>query len=212
MTRRNESVALEDVLNDYVASGSGPSKDALAEWIRRYPQYEKELTEFTVGWSLMKWLPPSPDVEEVDEGTLVLRGMSIVQNILHQKRQQKSTGDEAPLKSLLDEGQKLDLSIKELADLSELSLGLIRKLDRCLINFLSIPEKAIENIARILQRSVAAVTIYLQGEIKPMRAHYRAKERPSIAEKEDFFEAVRNDHTMSDERRQYWLSLQPQDD
>jgi len=80
MNDQQERQTLEDVLDEFVASGAGPNSASLAEWIRRYPQYERELTEFAASWSLMKWLPPSPDAEEVDEETLVLRGMSVVQN------------------------------------------------------------------------------------------------------------------------------------
>ena len=73
---------LEDVLDAYVASDVGPNSP-LDEWLWRYPEFEREIIEFAASWSLMKWLPPAPDAEEVDEETLVLRGMSVVQNLLH---------------------------------------------------------------------------------------------------------------------------------
>ena len=92
-------VTLEDVLNDYVASSPEPSYGALEDWVRRYPQYEQELTEFTISWGLMEWLSPSSDTEEVDDETLVLHGMSIVQNLLHQKRQ-KGSSDEKGRRSV----------------------------------------------------------------------------------------------------------------
>ena len=84
MNKPNQVGRLEDVLDAFVASDVNPN-EALGEWIQRYPEYEQELTEFVVSWSLMKSLPPAPDAEEVDEDTLVLRGMSIVQNLLHEQ-------------------------------------------------------------------------------------------------------------------------------
>ena len=78
-------MTLEDVLDAYVASGAGPNSASLAEWICRYPRYERELTEFAASWSLMRSLPPAPDAKEVDEEALVLRGMSVVQDLLRRQ-------------------------------------------------------------------------------------------------------------------------------
>lgn len=201
-------VTLEDVLNDYVASSPEPSYGALEDWVRRYPQYEQELTEFTISWGLMEWLSPSSDTEEVDDETLVLHGMSIVQNLLHQKRQKGSSDDAVPITSLLEEGSKLGLSIENLADLSNLSILIIKMLDRCLIRYKSIPGKAIQYIAQTIQRSPSVIELYLQSEPKPMRAvYYRANQRPVLGEQQDFFEVVQTDSTMSEERRRYWLAL-----
>ena len=98
----HEQITIEDVLNDYTAFSSTPNKEALVEWIRRYPQYERELTEFTASWVLMDKLPSSPSRAAVSKDTLVLRGMSVVQNLLHQKKQSTSTSDEKPLASILN--------------------------------------------------------------------------------------------------------------
>lgn len=87
MTGHELQITIEDVLNEYVASIAEPNQDDLEVWIQRYPQYKQELTEFTVSWSLMERLPPHPDVEEIDQETLTLRGMSVVKNLLHQKNQ-----------------------------------------------------------------------------------------------------------------------------
>ena len=84
MNEPMEKERLEDILDAYVASGIGPNSP-LGEWIRRYPDFERELIEFAASWSLMTWLPPAPNAEEVEEERLVLRGMSVVQNLLHRQ-------------------------------------------------------------------------------------------------------------------------------
>ncbi len=81
MKQPSERMTLEDVLNAYVDLTSDPSPALLAEWIHLYPQYEQELREFTVSWSLMETLPPPSKHENIDEDTLVLRGISIVEGI-----------------------------------------------------------------------------------------------------------------------------------
>ena len=82
MNKPMEQERLEDVLDAYVASGGDPNSP-LDEWIRRYPEFEQELIDFAASWSLMNGLPPEPGAKQVDEKTLVLRGMSVVQNLLH---------------------------------------------------------------------------------------------------------------------------------
>lgn len=75
---------LDDVLDAYAASDEGPSREALEAWVRRYPEYEQELAAFTVDWlHLHHVTAPAP---ADDEETLVLRGMSVVHQILHARR------------------------------------------------------------------------------------------------------------------------------
>ncbi len=142
MKQHSERETLEDILNAYVASTSAPSHASLAEWIRLYPQYERELTEFTVSWSVIESLPPSKS-EDVDEDTLVLRGMSIVQNILHEHKQAQQSRDKAAIDGILKEGTFHGLSIQQIAERSQLSLVLVRKLDRRLTIMNPLPLPAI---------------------------------------------------------------------
>lgn len=82
---RQSNERLEDILDALVASDIGPNSPQFADWIRRYPDFEQELIGFAASWSLMKSLPPATEPAAVDEETLVLRGMSIVQNLLHEQ-------------------------------------------------------------------------------------------------------------------------------
>lgn len=203
---RRETV--DDVLNAYVASSAEPSYKALTEWIRRYPHFERELTEFTVGWSLNETLPPVEEPEEVDEDTLVLRGMSVVQGILN-KEEWTSADKQTPFAGLLKEGKARGLSIHKLAEATRLSAVLVRKLDRRLIVFASIPTKAIAVLARAVVRGKEEVADYLRGQpVLPYGASYKAEEVPKLSEAEDFFEAVRTDETLREEWRRDWLSLE----
>lgn len=213
MNDQQERQTLEDVLDEFVASGAGPNSASLAEWIRRYPQYERELTEFAASWSLMKWLPPSPDAEEVDEETLVLRGMSVVQNLLHRQEQEAAPPETvAPITSLLDEGRARGLTPRQLAQAAGLGEILLRKLDRRLVRYASIPREAVEALAAALRREAQNVAAYLQQRPKfAAAAQYRAEQAPELAEPEDFFTAVRADPTMTDEQRARWLALAPRD-
>lgn len=86
-TMTSEGTTLDDVLEAYVVSEPGPSRVTLTEWVRRYPQYEQQLTKLTARWSMLRWLPDKPDDNEIDEKMLVLHGMSTAQSVLFRHRQ-----------------------------------------------------------------------------------------------------------------------------
>ncbi len=202
---------LNDVLDAYMAATQNPSREILTEWIRKYPQYEKELTDFTVVWIQMESFPPA-EREELDEDILVLRGMSVVQNLLH-KIKARPTVEQQPrysIESLIAEGRSQGLQPAQIADLLKLSVALLRKLDRRLILFISIPLELIEAIASSINREILSVAEYLQGEpILPKKAHYKAEQTPFVSEQRDFFDEVRSDQEISEEHRDRWLEMEP---
>jgi hypothetical protein len=206
---------LEDVLDAFVASADSQDSVSLAVWTQRYPQFEQELISFAASWTLMKNLPPSPDAESVSEDILVLRGMSVVQNLLHQHRRGEDLAPAtvaAPVTSLLKEAHQCDLTPRQLAEFADLGEVLLRKLDRRLIRFRSIPAEAIGYLAAAIHRTVESVADYLRQEPTfAIAAQHRADRPPQLAQPEDFFDAVRGDPTMTDEQRARWLSLAPQD-
>ena len=208
MNEQVESLSLEDILDAYVASGDSPDH-SLDEWIEHYPQYEKELTEFAVSWTLMESLPSAPESEKVEESVLVLRGMSIVQNLLHKQSQAASSSPSVPFESLIAEARALGMKPRQLAEAVRLGDATLGKLDRRLILYASIPQVAIEELAKVIQRGAASVAAYLQqGRKFAASAEYRSEQAPVLSESEDFFTAVRNDPMISPEHADYWLALE----
>ena len=208
MNKPNRVERLEDVLDAFVAFDVDPN-EALDEWIRSYPEYEQELTEFAVSWSLMKSLPPAPNAEEVDEDTLVLRGMSIIQNLLHEQSRESASESVVPFESLIAEGRVHGLEPRQLAQATKLGDSLLRKLDRRLIRFASIPQDAINNLSNAIQSAPASVATYLQQSPTFVAAmEHRSEQAPVLNAPEDFFDAVRADPTIRSEHTAYWLKLE----
>ena len=202
------SEKLEDVLDAYVASDSGPN-EPLDEWIQRYPEYEQEIIEFAANWSLMKSMPPTPDAEELDKDTLVLRGMSVVQNLLHTKFSEDDSESVVPFASLIEEGQACGLDPNQFAREAGLGILLLRKLDRRLIRYTSIPQGVIEGLATALHSKAAFVAAYLQqGPTFAAEAEHRSEQTPALTEQEDFFDAVHADSTIAPEHAARWLELE----
>ncbi len=216
MNESNRLTELEDVLDALVASEDSPEPAVLDRWIRDYPQFERELVDFVASWTLMNSAVSfdpdhSPEVEtEKDHDTFVLRGMSIVQNLLHEM----SLPPESPrqLESLVGAAKAAGMSLKEVAREVHLGDAVLRKLDRRLIQFTSIPEEALADIAQVLRCPVGALSEYLQQPPTfAAGAHYRASRAPQLAEPEDFILAVQRDPTMSTEDRRRWLGAMPND-
>jgi len=112
------------------------------------------------------------------------------------------------IESILSSAKKLGLDAPGLADATGLSVVLVMKLDRRLINFGSIPEKIFGILATALHAATAVVTEYLrQPPVLATVARFRANETPKIPEPQDFFDAVRSDKSISEERRAALLAL-----
>jgi hypothetical protein len=47
------SPELDSILEEFVASLHEPDHAQLTEWVKRYPQYEQQLTDFAANWSVV---------------------------------------------------------------------------------------------------------------------------------------------------------------
>jgi hypothetical protein len=196
MTQYSMPDRLEDILDAYMASK--PDIAVLAEWIGRFPEYEQELTAFTVSWSLTETLPPTQAAQETTSEELLHRGRTIIGSILY------------PLAGLVAEAGARGLSANEVVEATGLSLVLLRLLDRRLIRFASIPREVIDALAQVLGREAAAIAHYLQGAATLAQGtRYYSVSTPALAQQQDFFDAVRSDPALSDDERARWLALEP---
>ena len=212
---------LNDILDAYAASTPGPSFETLREWVRRYPEFESELTEFTIDWRLLHALSPSAQAT-ADEETLVLRGMSIVEGLLHSQRMQATkerdpgsrvNGTEllsTPPHSLLGAADERGITLDDFAQKTGLSASLIASLNNRLARVNSIPRQIVESVAHVIGRSVEAVFAYLQRPpTLPPAAQYKADQTPTVASQRDFFELVHMDKELTEQQKQQLLALTP---
>jgi hypothetical protein len=203
---------LEDVLDTIVAATDQPSPGILDYWLREYPQFGPELVDFLASWTLMcSATAAAVDVEQFADdskvdGHLVLRGISIVQNLLHETSQRPQTQNR--LNSLLGRAKAAGIALHDFARLTHLGEVVVRKLDRRLIRFSSIPKQAIKAIADTLGCQAEAVSLYLQGPATLVSGtRYRADRAPQLADAEDFLDAVDEDPTMTEEDRRSWRDV-----
>ena len=112
------------------------------------------------------------------------------------------------IESILSKAKQLGLDAPGLADAAGLSVVLVAKLDRRLIDYRSIPMKVFDVLANALRETSTLVSEYLrQPPVLAMEARFRANESPKIPEQQNFFDAVRSDKSISEERRATLLAL-----
>ncbi|HEX2909860.1 MAG TPA: hypothetical protein VH186_03560 [Chloroflexia bacterium] len=210
--QNNRPVSLDYILNEYISSPQFPAYANLLEWIRLYPQFEKELTDFTVSGSVMGTLPHAEKLNEDLDEKLMNRGMSIVQNLLYNKKKEQAVQDarNKEFKGIAEERKKQGSSLQNLAEHSRLSAALMAKLEQRLILPVTIPSEVSENIARELNVPYHLINKQFHGDPwLGSNANRLSDERPKLASQTSFFDEVRNDRTIKEEDRQYWLALEP---
>ena len=197
---------LEDVLNEYLATELVPSHKALKKWILLYPEYEKELTDFTVSWGLVEDLPKD-QCEGESEDILVLRAMSLVEDRLYSLRNRKKCS-ETTITNLLEEAQKAGMGINELSNSVKVSIPIMTKLVRRIIDFHTIPNEVVQSIAAAIGQSFQTISEYLKLPVLADGIQFSSKTTPTLLQQESFFDAVRNDRSIDPKLREYWLSFE----
>jgi hypothetical protein len=201
---------LDQILDAYIIENEAMSKETLKEWIRRYPQYERELMDVTVTLIKMQATPPT-NISKDEEDILIQRGISVVHNLLReeQARQQKKSDASYPIQGLVKEANRRNISLDQFANLVDLTPALLAKIDRRLIKYSSIPLQLLGSIASVLDRGVLSIVKYLQPRPTiPKQMRFKAHGTPQVGKQVDFFDEIRKDPELKDDLRQYWLEFE----
>ncbi|MCG3159182.1 MAG: hypothetical protein JMDDDDMK_00168 [Acidobacteria bacterium] len=203
--------SLDDVLDAYSEASEIPSREILAEWIARYPQFEHELIEFTVAWIQSEELPEIPG-DQKDLNARLQGGLRIVQEIYEKRSAEDQTQNwqsRAKMASMIMEGSLLGWSTDQFAGRINLSVAILRKLENRLIDAVTIPIDLIKLIGVSIQRDPSEIIAYLgQPPMLQSGQMYKSKQPPIIGKQQGFFDAIRNDGELTDDQRTYWLSLE----
>lgn len=203
---QQEQINLDDVIMAYMAASVDSGEDQLAKWVARYPEYESELREFASYWKLTERMPAMEYTEE-EEQRLAARASSVIQNILYGQRRDSPERQAETFLGIINEGERQHMSLDKLAERTDLSPAIITMMDDRRVRFSSIPRKAIERIAGVLRKLIATVESYLQAEMQPAPAHYRADASPKASGSYDFAYLVDIDPDLSQQQKEQWLAL-----
>jgi hypothetical protein len=204
-----EPNTLDEVLDAYMLVSPIPNRDILIEYIHRYPQFERELIDYTMAWMETNHLPSSPEMD-LEDSTFIQLGITAAQQAFHQQEEIKRTN--SSFQSILEEAKLRGMSASQLAIVLNLSILLIRKIDLRAIAYDTIPFEIIQSFSENLERNEREIARYLTlPPMQPITARYKSSKAPKLDEQRNFFDEVREDHLLSEEQRQYWLSKESRD-
>jgi len=204
MNNKGDAIKVDDVLDLYLMSSEETGTDTLTEMIERFPQYEDELREIAA-FKKIDDLIPDREYTDEEEQVVNARAVSIVQNLLYQKRQENASAKKVEAFSgLRDEIESQYSNPDDFYQKVGLSEGIIWALDACQVIFQTIPRKAIENIANALGKLFSTVATYLRGEMQMASSHCKAEQAPESAGKCTFSELMEMDDDLTEEQKAYW--------
>lgn len=209
MSKPDERPTLDDVLDTYLAAVDEPDLASAQEWGRRFPEHAEAIRDFVTSWKLAASLPANPRSAQIDAASFVQLGMAVVAGVLRREQEKDhAVPPSLPIKNLLTEAKERGLTPADLAIKLGMSVPLVAKLSRRLIDPASIPRELIEATAKLLGRVADEIEFYLeQPPTFAAGAFHRAAGKPTVAGREDFFRAVQSDPVIIDEHRTRWLSL-----
>lgn len=209
MNDHAENPNLNAVLADYLVSTEESRRETLPEWIARYPQCEDALRELAAFRQITEQLP-LPEYTPEEETRLTALAVSAVQNALHQQhRQQAETQPVEAISSIFDEIERRNIDVMAFAEQTGLSEGILWALDHRQIHYHTIPRQAMDNIANALSLLAATIRNHLSGGMQLVSSHLKAEQSPVAAQPCTFAYLVELDEDLSEEQKQYWLSLPP---
>jgi hypothetical protein len=209
------SPPLEDVLNEFAADleDTGASYAILEKWTARYPEYARELANVAAGEAVLRHTPETSD--ELDEQRLRRTGLDAAQGVLERIRAARPTllaaaAPQPVWPGLMGRAREVGLTIRQVAERTQLSVTLVGLLDRRLVRFASIPEEVLDALANTLQTQVDSIARYMQQSPSfAPSASFRAEVAPTLPQTQDFADAVRQDPTLDEDRRAALLRLTP---
>jgi hypothetical protein len=203
--------SLEEVLDAYVAATTKPSREKLAEWVKRFPQYADELADFTVAWIQTEHFPENREMS-VDPNTRNHIGMEMARRVYERRiaeHDAQTSYVHSHLDSLLKAGTEAGLSADQLKDEFNLSMVMMRKMENRFLLSETIPADLIQRMAQTLKRNIQEVLSYLNQEpMIPDGVRLKSHQSPKIGQKESFFDALRKDDSLNEDQRTYWLSFE----
>ena len=202
-----QSPTLDDVLNEFMAEQTSPQANILNTFVERYPQYRRELINFSAAWAEQLILPAEKELTEEQEKLLVDRAMSHVANVLFSNDEQSHELEKktAPLKSLTGEAKKLGYKPQEFAIACGLDLALLTKLSNRFIILNTIPLSLINLIGRLLGRSLEEISNYLAippGDLA--NKAFLSRGKPQSPKQQTFDDAIHGS-SLSDAEKERWL-------
>lgn len=210
MTHTTGSEArLEDVLYELSMASASPGADLLDDFVRHYPQFASELTDFAVELALdaLKSAGDEAAAAPAQAGVSPAVGSAIsrLHNRLHaakQRRQQRHSSKPADPFSALSRNE-----LRAFGDAIHANIVFVAKLRDRLISLDTIPAELRRQAAQHLHVPEELLAAYWNAPPQIQQAaKFKSEQKPEAVKQQTFAEAVASSH-LSDEQKRYLLGL-----
>lgn len=205
---------LDDILDQLVIEHSGPSPQALAGFLARYPEYREAIITFAAAWSEQQLLQATAAcADQVEEATIRNACARFEAAVIARDTARKAAsdavakGNPSPAPQTLSQlAQGVGIALMDLVAPLKLDVGVVAKLDKRLIRAETLPRKLVEELARLVGSSADAIMSILSAPPAaspgPAFMIIRSVATPT---QESFSDALKAS-TLSVEAKAYWLS------
>jgi hypothetical protein len=171
------------------------------EYVRRYPEYAREILEFAVYYHTVGF-----ETEALDDPVDPELSPAAEKALTRIREQWTASTAAPPISGLVKQGAKLGYSPRTLADAVGLTTELLGKLEARAIAIATIPSTLIRRFAATLRVAPEAVAAYL-GQVRPGQtgAFYYAEQPPAL-QQEAFLDAV-NSSALSPDLKREWADI-----
>ena len=210
---------------EYTAAARAGRAPRISDYVRRYPQYARELVEYALAFSAVHADQPAPDVRPAATlSPAAQRALAFVRE-QHAAYAAGAAASATPapaaegaaqtpaeaLDSLFKRGLAVGYPPQRLFGELGLSADLGAKLEARLIAAATIPRTLIERLAALLQTSADAVQAYLAStRPEPTGAQLYLAERPPEYSQQSFLDAVEHS-TLSEDQKHAWAEIARRD-
>ena len=211
---REEEEMIQQVTARYVSEFRAGQHPRLSEYLSCYPQYADMIADFITYYHAIEVdIPRETEIIPALSQTSRAALEEAWKNVLHADFEEYNT-----LHSLQLAANNAHKSFLQLALEIGLSQDILQKLDVHSIDAATIPQELCHRLAKALQRSMAAIEMYLGlVEHKQLTLGVVVAENPPVYHIEDqpdldlhlcsFQEAVQQSNNMSDEQKGVWHTI-----
>lgn len=199
---KTQPVDFEEVVDSLMIEESQPDHAALMRWMKLYPQFAQELTEFFAEWAIQAERSHEVDV---DMERLSNIAVSHAMEILHRRgtaqRSAAKTRAARLLKAIADVGK----TAQGVASTLGLDPALLKKLD--LRRLTEVPDRLCEAMGEHLSVSAEAIRSIVTGgsPLVNTAARHKAKGKLSLTT-ETFAHAIEQS-SLPDDKKAYWATI-----
>lgn len=199
--KKNFDYELDKIFEEYeIATEKGENINVLQDFINKYPQYEREITNFSTMRFLVENSPTEP-LTETDNDRL----STLAQQTLAKFRSIEIVQTQS-IESLTATAKNLGMKKQEFARRIGLNPVQLFNLEIRSYIFSTIPNSLIETVAETLRTTKEVIESFLNQQPN-LAANYKSQTRPDEVKQISFNQAITEDETLSAEEKQRLLNL-----